>query len=158
MYDQEIVFGSLHIFVCLLLYRTIILMLTLRSVSVMQWKQQFMMWSNITEKQIAVFTADQKEKVRLRVVIQIPWLLSNLFHSLRGKVVSWYLRTIWLGVHTTKLTKQRKWWNSLNHANGVSFSWMKYMSCPLWCSGVSWPESRRIQNWDWRVCSSLVFK
>jgi DNA excision repair protein ERCC-3 len=36
----------------------------LDSVSVMQWKQQFMMWSNVTDKQIAVFTADQKEKVR----------------------------------------------------------------------------------------------
>ncbi|EIN03704.1 DNA helicase [Punctularia strigosozonata HHB-11173 SS5] len=32
------------------------------SVSVMQWKQQFMQWSNITDRQIAVFTADQKEK------------------------------------------------------------------------------------------------
>jgi hypothetical protein len=30
----------------------------------MQWKQQFMQWSNITDRQIAVFTADQKEKVR----------------------------------------------------------------------------------------------
>jgi DNA excision repair protein ERCC-3 len=29
----------------------------------MQWKQQFMMWSNVTDRQIAVFTADQKEKV-----------------------------------------------------------------------------------------------
>lgn len=29
----------------------------------MQWKQQFMMWSNVTDKQVAVFTADQKEKV-----------------------------------------------------------------------------------------------
>jgi hypothetical protein len=34
-------------------------------VSVMQWKQQFMQWSNITDRQIAVFTADQKEKVSL---------------------------------------------------------------------------------------------
>ncbi|KAJ7284642.1 P-loop containing nucleoside triphosphate hydrolase protein [Mycena rebaudengoi] len=33
-----------------------------RSVSVMQWKQQFMQWSNVTDRQIAVFTADQKEK------------------------------------------------------------------------------------------------
>ncbi|KAF7795953.1 hypothetical protein EIP86_007122 [Pleurotus ostreatoroseus] len=31
-------------------------------VSVMQWRQQFMQWSNITDRQIAVFTADQKEK------------------------------------------------------------------------------------------------
>ena len=29
----------------------------------MQWRQQFIQWSNITDKQIAVFTADQKEKV-----------------------------------------------------------------------------------------------
>lgn len=29
----------------------------------MQWRQQFMQWSNVTDKQIAVFTADQKEKV-----------------------------------------------------------------------------------------------
>lgn len=28
----------------------------------MQWKQQFMQWSNINEKQIAVFTAESKEK------------------------------------------------------------------------------------------------
>ncbi len=33
-------------------------------VSVMQWRQQFMQWSNVTDRQIAVFTADQKEKVR----------------------------------------------------------------------------------------------
>jgi hypothetical protein len=35
-------------------------------VSVMQWRQQFIQWSNITDRQIAVFTADQKEKVSLR--------------------------------------------------------------------------------------------
>lgn len=29
----------------------------------MQWRQQFMQWSNVTDRQIAVFTADQKEKV-----------------------------------------------------------------------------------------------
>ncbi|EJD02536.1 DNA repair helicase rad25 [Fomitiporia mediterranea MF3/22] len=38
------------------------LVLATSSVSVMQWKQQFMQWSNVTEKQIAVFTADQKER------------------------------------------------------------------------------------------------
>ncbi|KAJ7116374.1 DNA helicase [Mycena epipterygia] len=38
------------------------LVLCTSSVSVMQWKQQFMQWSNVTERQIAVFTADQKEK------------------------------------------------------------------------------------------------
>ncbi|KAL1747120.1 P-loop containing nucleoside triphosphate hydrolase protein [Schizophyllum fasciatum] len=38
------------------------LVLCTSSVSVMQWKQQFMQWSNTTEKQIAVFTAESKEK------------------------------------------------------------------------------------------------
>ena len=37
-------------------------------VSVMQWRQQFMQWSNVTDRQIAVFTADQKEKVRVSTV------------------------------------------------------------------------------------------
>ncbi|GAA5823257.1 hypothetical protein JCM5353_005137 [Sporobolomyces roseus] len=32
------------------------------SVSVMQWKQQFLQWSTIKESSISVFTADQKEK------------------------------------------------------------------------------------------------
>jgi hypothetical protein len=34
----------------------------------MQWKQQFMQWSNVTDKQIAVFTADQKERVSVGTV------------------------------------------------------------------------------------------
>ncbi|KAH9945314.1 DNA helicase [Epithele typhae] len=38
------------------------LVLCTSSVSVMQWRQQFIQWSNVTDKQIAVFTADQKEK------------------------------------------------------------------------------------------------
>ncbi|KLO05041.1 DNA repair helicase rad25 [Schizopora paradoxa] len=38
------------------------LVLCTSSVSVMQWKEQFRTWSNVTEKQIAVFTSDQKEK------------------------------------------------------------------------------------------------
>ncbi|KAK0469886.1 P-loop containing nucleoside triphosphate hydrolase protein [Desarmillaria tabescens] len=38
------------------------LVLCTSSVSVMQWKSQFMQWSNVTDRQIAVFTADQKEK------------------------------------------------------------------------------------------------
>lgn len=41
----------------------------------MQWKQQFLQWSNITEKQISVFTADEKEKVSrdalLRLVLSV---------------------------------------------------------------------------------------
>ncbi|CAG8539606.1 1532_t:CDS:10, partial [Scutellospora calospora] len=38
------------------------LVLCTSAVSVMQWKQQFMQWSNIKESQISVFTSDQKEK------------------------------------------------------------------------------------------------
>ncbi|EPQ53248.1 DNA repair helicase rad25 [Gloeophyllum trabeum ATCC 11539] len=38
------------------------LVLCTSAVSVMQWKQQFMQWCNVTDRQIAVFTADQKEK------------------------------------------------------------------------------------------------
>ncbi|KAG8745842.1 DNA repair helicase RAD25 [Ceratobasidium sp. 414] len=38
------------------------LVLATSGVSVMQWKREFMQWSNITDKQISVFTADQKEK------------------------------------------------------------------------------------------------
>ncbi|CAB4386763.1 DNA repair helicase rad25 [Rhizophagus irregularis] len=38
------------------------LVLCTSAVSVMQWKQQFMTWSNIKESQIAVFTSDMKEK------------------------------------------------------------------------------------------------
>ncbi|KAI9246244.1 P-loop containing nucleoside triphosphate hydrolase protein [Phascolomyces articulosus] len=38
------------------------LVLCTSSVSVMQWKQQFLQWSSIKENQIAVFTSDCKEK------------------------------------------------------------------------------------------------
>lgn len=38
------------------------LVLCTSSVSVMQWKSQFLQWSNVTDRQIAVFTADQKER------------------------------------------------------------------------------------------------
>ena len=53
----------------------------------MQWRQQFMQWSNVTDRQIAVFTADQKEKVRTvvsyprRGVIELIRLAS---HEVRG--------------------------------------------------------------------------
>lgn len=38
------------------------LVLCTSSVSVAQWKQQFLQWSNIQENQISIFTADSKEK------------------------------------------------------------------------------------------------
>lgn len=43
----------------------------------MQWKQQFLQWSNITEKQISVFTADEKEKVR-RFSLRLPLFRADL--------------------------------------------------------------------------------
>ena len=45
---------------------------TLR-VSVAQWKAQFMQWSNVTDRQIAVFTADQKEKVTCDSPLSWPY-------------------------------------------------------------------------------------
>lgn len=54
----------------------------------MQWRQQFMQWSNVTDRQIAVFTADQKEKVRTvvsylrRGVIELTHRVS---HQVRGR-------------------------------------------------------------------------
>jgi len=34
----------------------------------MQWKSQFLQWSNVTDRQIAVFTADQKERVSVPAI------------------------------------------------------------------------------------------
>jgi hypothetical protein len=67
MHNQEVVPDSVHFWVrfaydCTHAGSLTLTHLTL-SVSVMQWKQQFMLWSNVTERQVAVFTADQKEKV-----------------------------------------------------------------------------------------------
>ncbi|KAG0146359.1 hypothetical protein CROQUDRAFT_702780 [Cronartium quercuum f. sp. fusiforme G11] len=42
--------------------RKSVLCLCTSGVSVMQWRQQFLMWSNIQDRQISVFTAEQKEK------------------------------------------------------------------------------------------------
>lgn len=38
------------------------LVLCTSSVSVMQWRQQFLQWSNVPESQVSVFTADEKQK------------------------------------------------------------------------------------------------
>lgn len=68
MYDQEILPGPLHIFVSTAaphrVPQPLKYLRRIPRVSVMQWRQQFIQWSNITDRQIAVFTADQKEKVR----------------------------------------------------------------------------------------------
>ena len=78
LHDQEVLPGAVHIFVGIspslsrplslgrchrLTIAFCLCSLSAFRVSVMQWRQQFMQWSNITDKQIAVFTADQKEKV-----------------------------------------------------------------------------------------------
>ncbi|CCG82605.1 Probable DNA repair helicase ercc3 [Taphrina deformans PYCC 5710] len=41
-----------------------VLVLATSSVSVMQWRQQFLQWSNIKAESIAVFTSDHKEKFK----------------------------------------------------------------------------------------------
>jgi len=38
------------------------LVLCTSSVSVMQWRQQFLQWSNVQDSQVSVFTADEKQK------------------------------------------------------------------------------------------------
>ncbi|KAG8824862.1 transcription factor TFIIH complex ERCC-3 subunit [Serendipita sp. 400] len=55
------------------------LVLCTSSVSVMQWRQQFMMWSNIASAQISVFTADQKEKFvgQSGIVISTYHMIAN---------------------------------------------------------------------------------
>lgn len=41
----------------------LVLLLTICSVSVAQWKQQFLQFSNISERQICAFTQGEKEMV-----------------------------------------------------------------------------------------------
>jgi DNA excision repair protein ERCC-3 len=61
------------------------LVLCTSSVSVAQWRQQFMMWSNVAARQISVFTADQKERVRISCSSTFSQLTCP---SLKGTVVS----------------------------------------------------------------------
>ncbi len=54
----------------------------------MQWRQQFMQWSNVTDRQIAVFTADQKEKVCTTVSYPhrgVIELIRRVSHEVRGR-------------------------------------------------------------------------
>lgn len=62
MYHQEELSRSLYLIVSQANTSLGRLFTCLCSVSVMQWKQQFLQWSNIKENQIAVFTSDCKEK------------------------------------------------------------------------------------------------
>jgi len=49
-----------------------------------------MQWSNVTDRQIAVFTADQKEKVRLYSIPFFMTLKNSKFAGESGIVVSTY--------------------------------------------------------------------
>lgn len=53
----------------------------------MQWKQQFLQWSNIKENQIAVFTSDCKEKVKIQFI-----QICGSRYSLLAKLVLWKFR------------------------------------------------------------------
>lgn len=66
-----------------------------------------MQWSNITERQIAVFTADQKEKVRFFCRYRRK-ANSNKPSSSQVKAVLSFRRTPWSQTPTTARTSQRK--------------------------------------------------
>lgn len=67
--------------------------LTIYSVSVMQWKSQFRQWSNVTDRQIAVFTADQKEKASLQICICC--LVAKFLYSFLEKVALLFQHILW---------------------------------------------------------------
>ena len=71
-------------------HRILSVLTSLKRVSVMQWKQQFMQWSNITDRQIAVFTADQKEKVSSMMRLWYFFNSISQFAGDSGIVVSTY--------------------------------------------------------------------
>ena len=105
LYNQEVMSCTLHIIVSFRAFLGAFL-INFFSVSVMQWRQQFLQWSNVTDRQIAVFTADQKEKVRLLDALKSNQRIS--FSSLQVTVESWCPRTLWLQIHTTDHTSQRR--------------------------------------------------
>ena len=67
MYHQEELLGFMYIFVSRHLLLSWMSADWNDRVSVMQWRQQFMMWSNVTSQQISVFTAEHKEKVACQI-------------------------------------------------------------------------------------------
>lgn len=48
-----------------------VLILCTSSVSVLQWKSEFMRWSTIQDRQIAIFTSGDKEKVRSAFLLRV---------------------------------------------------------------------------------------
>ena len=125
LYNQEVMSCTLYIIVSFCVFFSAFLIIFF-SVSVMQWKQQFLQWSNVTDRQIAVFTADQKEKV------SFPWCDTSKsnqrisFPSLQVTVGSWCPPTPWLQTHIIDHTNPRRWWTFLLGANGVLSCSMKY--------------------------------
>ncbi len=66
MHHQKELLGAVHFIVRSSFHNAVgVTHISICSVSVMQWRQQFLQWSNINDKQIALFTADHKEKVRV---------------------------------------------------------------------------------------------
>ena len=123
----------------------------------MQWKQQFMQWSNVTDKQIAVFTADQKEKVSSVLTLDIDFWLAN--DSLLVKVASWSLLIPWWPTQTTDPTSPRRWWSSLPRGNGGSSYWTKFTLYRLPCSAEWLRQLKLIQSSGLLVnflCPTLV--
>jgi DNA excision repair protein ERCC-3 len=74
----------------------------------MQWKQQFMMWSNVTDRQIAVFTADQKEKVLLPSCRLADAFILTGRHSSRVRAASSSRHTQWLRTRRIGRTRPRR--------------------------------------------------
>lgn len=66
-----------------------------------------MQWSNITEKQIAVFTADQKEKVRFSCIYQLKALLYGTSSS-PAKAVLLFQHIPWSQTPIIARTNRRK--------------------------------------------------
>ena len=56
----------------------------------LQWKQEFLKWSTIQDREIAIFTADQKEKVRSASFMSYTFESLLQFIGASGIVVSTY--------------------------------------------------------------------
>lgn len=65
-----------------------------------------MQWSNVTDRQIAVFTADQKEKVQ--PVLSVYASESENLSSLLAKAELLYQLTLWSLIPTTGPTSPRR--------------------------------------------------
>jgi len=126
LYNQEVMSCTLHIIVRICAFFSAFSYINFSSVSVMQWRQQFLQWSNVTDRQIAVFTADQKEKVSFTWCDTSKSNQRISFPSLQVTVGSWCPRTPWSQTHIIDHTSQRRWWTFLLGVNGVLSCSTKY--------------------------------